>query len=190
MSWVWNWAYLKTASFEGTVYSNSSKDQIITVPIAASSGYTTQTLNAGLITNKGIEFLVRGTPVRSKNFSWEVTGTFTRNKNKVVELFPGTSNWPGWIYGGAMVAEVGQPYGSFFGAGFLRTPEGNIVVDAATGYPVTDPQAKIHGNMQPDFLAGLNNSFSYKGFSFHFCLMHVKVVCSIPEPDHCRNLWY
>jgi hypothetical protein len=63
---------------------------------------------------------------------------------------------------------VGQPYGAFFGSSFLRSPDGNIVVDATTGYPITDPQAKIHGNVQPDFLAGLNNSFSYKSFTLSF----------------------
>ena len=153
-------------NFEGTVYSNRSKDQIINIPIAASTGFTTITLNAGLITNKGVELLLRGTPVRGRDFSWEVTGTFTKNKNKVAELLPGTTQLAiGGFAGGALVAEVGQPYGSFFGAGFLRSPAGDIVVDPATGYPVTEPQARIHGNIQPDFLAGLNNSFSYKGFS-------------------------
>jgi hypothetical protein len=156
-------------TFEGTVYSNRSKDQIITVPIAATSGYTTQTLNAGLITNKGIELLLRGTPVKNRNFSWDVTATFTRNRNKVVELFPGTAQLAlGGFTGGTQVAQVGQPYGSFFGSSFLRSPEGNIVVDPTTGYPLADPVAKIHGNVQPDFLAGLNNSFSYKGFSLSF----------------------
>jgi TonB-linked SusC/RagA family outer membrane protein len=156
-------------SFEGTVYTNKSKDQIITVPIAATSGYTTQTLNAGLITNKGIELLLRGTPVKSRSFSWDVTATFTRNRNKVVELFPGTDQLAlGGFTGGTMVAKVGQPYGSFFGSSFLRSPEGNIVVDETTGFPIVDPQAKIHGNVQPDFLAGLNNSFSYKNFSLSF----------------------
>lgn len=156
-------------NIEGTYYSNRSKDQIITVPIAASSGYTTQTLNAGLITNKGIEVMMRATPVKNKDFSWEVTATFTRNRNKVVELFPGTDQLAlGGFNGGTMVAKVGEPYGSFFGSSFLRSPDGNIVVDPVTGYPVTDPVAKIHGNVQPDFLAGLNNSFSYKNFSLSF----------------------
>ncbi len=156
-------------TFEGTIYSNRSKDQIITVPIAATSGYTTQTLNAGLITNKGIELLLRGTPVKNKDFSWDVTATFTRNRNKVVELFPGTEQLAlGGFTGGTVVAQVGQPYGSFFGSSFLRSPDGNIVVDATTGYPIADPVAKIQGNVQPDFLAGLNNSFSYKNFSLSF----------------------
>jgi TonB-linked SusC/RagA family outer membrane protein len=156
-------------NIEGTVYSNRSKDQIITVPIAASSGYTTQTLNAGLITNKGVELLVRGTPVKNQTFTWEVTTTFTKNNNKVVELFPGTNQLAlGGFNGGSLVAQVGQPYGAFFGASFLRSPDGNIVVDQTTGYPITDPEAKIHGNVQPDFLASLNNSFSYKGVTLSF----------------------
>jgi TonB-linked SusC/RagA family outer membrane protein len=158
-------------NIEGTIYSNRSKDQIITVPIAASSGYTTQTLNAGLITNKGVEVLVRGIPVRNQNFTWEVTGTFTKNNNKVVELFPGTNQLAlGGFNGGTLVAQVGLPYGSFFGAGFLRSPDGNIVVDQTTGYPITDPEAKVHGNVQPDFLASLNNSFSYKGVTLSFLI--------------------
>jgi TonB-linked SusC/RagA family outer membrane protein len=156
-------------NIEATVYSNRSRDQIITVPIAASSGFTTQTLNAGLITNKGIELLVRGIPVRNQNFTWEATGTFTKNNNKVVELFPGTNQLAlGGFNGGTLVAQVGQPYGAFFGASFLRSPSGNIVVDQTTGYPITDPESKIHGNVQPDFLASFNNSLTYKNFTLSF----------------------
>jgi hypothetical protein len=156
-------------NFEGTVYSNKSRNQIITVPIAPTTGFTFVTLNAGLITNTGVELLLRGIPIRGKDFSWEATATFTKNNNKVVELFPGTTQLSlGGFAGGALVAQVGEPYGSFFGPSFLRTPEGNIVVDAGTGYPITDPQSKIHGNVQPDFLAGFNNNFSYKNFTFSF----------------------
>jgi TonB-linked SusC/RagA family outer membrane protein len=155
---------------EATVYSNRSRNQIITVPIAPTSGYTSQTLNAGLITNKGIELLVRGTPVRTQNFSWEVTANFTKNSNKVEELFPGTERLvlPGGFNGASLVAQVGQPYGAFFGASFLRDPQGRVVVDGTTGYPVTNPESKIHGNIQPEFLAGLNNSLSYKNFTLSF----------------------
>lgn len=153
--------------FEGTFYSNRSENQIITVPIAFSSGYTTQTLNAGLITNKGVEILLRGTPIRTRDFSWEISGTFTKNENRVVRIFPGTTRLtlPGGFNGGTLVAQEGQPYGSFFGAAFLRDPQGRVVVDQATGYPITDPESKIHGNIQPEFLAGFQNYFSYKGWS-------------------------
>lgn len=154
---------------EATWYSNESKDQILTVPIAASSGFTSQTLNAGSITNKGFELLLRGQPVRTRNFTWELTGTYTRNKSKVNELFPGVDQVDlGGFVGATLTAKVGEPYGSFFGAGFLRDPGGRVVVDEATGYPVTDPVAKTYGSIQPKYMASLLNAFSYKGFTFTF----------------------
>jgi len=154
---------------EATWYSNESRDQILTVPIAASSGFTSQTLNAGSITNKGIELLLRAQPVRTRNFTWELTGTYTRNKSRVNELFPGVDQVDlGGFVGATLTAKVGEPYGSFFGAGFLRDPEGRVVVDEATGYPVTDPVAKTYGSIQPKYMASLLNAFSYKGFTFTF----------------------
>lgn len=158
-------------ALEATYYSNESRDQILTVPIAATSGYTSQTLNAGSITNKGIELLLRGQPIRTRNFNWELTGTFTRNRSEVKELIPGVNQVElGGFVGATLVARVGEPYGSFFGAGFLRDPDGHIVVDPNTGYPITDPIAKTHGSIQPDFMASLNNSFTYKGITLSFLL--------------------
>ena len=155
--------------FEGTVYSNESRDQIITVPIAASSGFTSQTLNAGSITNKGFEFLLRAQPVRTRNFTWETSLTFSKNTNLVKSLFPGTTQISlGGFSGAGLVAQVGQPYGSFFGSGFLRDDQGHVVVDENSGYPITDPVAKVHGNIQPDFIAGWNNVFNYEGFTLSF----------------------
>jgi TonB-linked SusC/RagA family outer membrane protein len=156
---------------EATAYTNESRNQILTVPIAASSGFTSQTLNAGSITNKGIELLLRGQPIRTRDFTWELTGTFTKNENKVKELFPGVNQISlGGFVGVTTVAKAGEPYGAFFGAGFLRDPEGRVVVDPATGYPLADPVAKTHGSIQPDFLASLTNQFSYKGFTLSFLL--------------------
>ncbi|MBC7902942.1 MAG: SusC/RagA family TonB-linked outer membrane protein, partial [Gemmatimonadaceae bacterium] len=151
-----------------SLYSNISSDQILVVPIAATSGYTAQYLNAGTVTNKGIELMLRGQPIRSRNFSWEITGTYTKNKNLVKELYEGTDQISlGGFTGATLVAKVGEPFGSFFGSGFLRDPNGNVVVDAATGYPRTDPIAKTHGHIQPDFLASLANTFTYEGFSLY-----------------------
>jgi TonB-linked SusC/RagA family outer membrane protein len=156
---------------EATWYSNESRDQILTVPIAASSGFTSQTLNAGSISNKGIELLLRAQPVRGRNFTWELTGTYTRNRSKVNDLFPGVNQIDlGGFVGATLTAKVGEPYGSFFGAGFLKDPDGRTVVDEATGYPITDPVAKTHGSIQPKYLASVLNSFSYKGLTFTFLL--------------------
>ena len=152
--------------FDVTYYQNKTTDQIITLPIAASSGYNAQVTNIGQISNKGIEVLVRGIPVRTRDFTWEMTGTFSKNKSNVDELAEGTTRitLPGGFNGGTIVAEVGQPYGPFFGTGFLRDSLGRIVVNGTTGYPVVGP-AKTYGTYFPDYIASLFNSFSFKGFT-------------------------
>lgn len=149
-----------------TYYNNSSRDQILALPYAGSTGFTARIINIGKVTNRGIELLLRGQPVRTNDFTWEVTGTFTKNKSRVESLFEGVTQVDlGGINGASLIARVGEPYGSFFGAGFLRDSLGRVVVDDHTGYPLTEPTAQIHGNIQPDFLASLINSFSYKGFT-------------------------
>lgn len=101
--------------FDVSYYVNNSKNQIINVPVSNASGYTSNTINAGRIENKGIELLVRGTPVStSKGFKVDVVGTFTKNKNKVVEIMDGVDQITlGGFSRMAVVAQEGQPYGSF-----------------------------------------------------------------------------
>jgi hypothetical protein len=95
-----------------------------------------------------------------------MTATFSKNKSNVGELADGTTRitLPGGFNGGSIVAEVGQPYGQFFGTGFLRDSLGRIVVNGTTGYPVVGP-AKTYGTYFPDYMASLFNSFSFKGFT-------------------------
>ena len=63
-----------------------------------------------------------------------------------------------------VIATVGQPYGTLFGNAFLRDGNGNIVVNA-TGAPQTDPTKRVLGKYTPDWIGGISNTFSYKGFS-------------------------
>lgn len=152
--------------FDFTYYRNESRNQILALPYAGSTGYTSRITNVGSVTNRGVELLLRGQPIRTSDFTWEVTGTFTKNRSRVERLFEGVTQVDvGGINGASIIARVGEPYGAFFGAGFLRDSLGRVVVDDHTGYPVTEPTAQIHGNIQPDYLASLLNSFSYKGFT-------------------------
>jgi TonB-linked SusC/RagA family outer membrane protein len=151
-----------------TFYRNKTTDQIVTLPIAATTGYTFKVSNVGQVSNKGVELLLRGQPVRSKDFLWEVTATYSKNKSNVDEIAEGITRiaLPGVGFsGGTLVAEVGQPYGQFFGSGFLRDSLGRVVVNGTTGYPIVDPEAKTFGTYQPDWMGSLFNSFSYKGFT-------------------------
>lgn len=155
---------------EATYYSNLSKNQIISFPIAPSSGYTSKGANVGAITNKGIELLVKVTPFDVPNgFKWEITYNYTRNRNLVKEILPGVVDQVAIPGAGAsginLVAKEGEPYGSFFGIATLKDEQGRTIVDPTNGYPLREAAPSILGNVQPDFLNGVTNTFGYKGIS-------------------------
>lgn len=157
-----------------TFFISTSVDQIFTVPIAPSSGYTGFLTNGGNMRTTGHEFTLRITPVQSKAFRWDFVTNFTSYKNKVIELAPGVEN----IYLGGfdipnVRAQAGNYYPVIYGAGFLRDPQTNkIVVDDDEnspyyGMPITDPTTKVIGKAAPDFEFSFQNTFTYKGFSLN-----------------------
>lgn len=148
---------------DATYYDSKATDQIINIPVSAASGYLTKTINAGQINNSGIELMVYITPVKSKDFSWDMTFNFAKNTNEVVDLYPGVEQYVLGTYWSLQVMAIpGQPYGSLFGYDLARDPDGNILnVD---GLPQQGP-LKILGNYQPDWTGGMKNDFTYKNLS-------------------------
>ncbi|HEV7230736.1 MAG TPA: TonB-dependent receptor, partial [Bacteroidia bacterium] len=153
--------------FDFSVYENTSKNQIINVPLSNATGFTSQTLNAGEIQNKGIELLIRATPVLTGKMKWEVYGTYTRNQNTVVSIQPGIDQI---VLGGlstmSVVAAVGKPYGSFYGVDLLKE-NGHVVIDQATGLPLTTPNSVYMGSYQPKFIASLGTKLTYGNFTLN-----------------------
>ncbi len=153
-----------------TYYTQTSSDQIFAVPIAASSGYLAQIKNAGEIRNSGFEIVLNATPVIAGDFRWDFTVNFTRNVIEVVSLAEGVDNiFLGGFEGSSVRAVAGLPYGSIFGFGWLRNDNGDIIIDddpesAGYGYPILDVEEKAFGSYNPDWLMGIRNSFTWKGF--------------------------
>ncbi len=157
-------------SVDFTYYSQVSEDQIIPgVPVAPSSGFTGVTLNAGEIKNEGIELMITATPVSVGDFNWDITANFTRNRNEVVRLADGVSEIGLAGFTGITSNIVaGYPYGTFFGSDWLRDESGSIIVEddpssPSYGYPIVDPEEKVIGDPNPDYLIGLRNTFTWKG---------------------------
>jgi TonB-linked SusC/RagA family outer membrane protein len=153
------------AGIDFTYYDQSTKNQILGVGISKASGYNTRVLNAGEITNKGIEIVLTASPARFANgFTWDVTLNFAKNENEVVALADGLTTYPlGNRNSLQSLAMVGQPYGTLYGIGFERAPDGNILY--SNGLPVVSTTAKVLGNIQPDWTGGALNTFSFKGIS-------------------------
>lgn len=151
-----------------TYYDKQSYDQILKIDISNATGFSSKLLNAGRLQNRGIEVQLTGTAVKTGNFKWDVALNWARNQNKVIELAEGlqtyTLNPTTNIRGMAVEARIGQPYGTFFGQGFLRSPDGQIVYDQS-GFPVINPVRRILGNFTPKWIGGLQNTFAYKNLS-------------------------
>jgi TonB-linked SusC/RagA family outer membrane protein len=160
-------------SFEGSYFDRQTSNLLTPVIVAPSSGYFKYQLNAGSISNKGVELLLSGAAVRGKNFSWDISANFTKINNKVLKLAPGVSSIQvgGFGGGGGIYAFAGKPYGVIFGSTYTTDSATNIVVgdpgSAIPGVPIKGDLAII-GNTNPDFLAGLTNTFTYKGLSLSF----------------------
>jgi TonB-linked SusC/RagA family outer membrane protein len=155
------------ATFDGSLYTKATRNQIFTIPVSPASGFSTKSVNAGEITNKGGEFLLGITPVQSASgFSWTSTFNYSRNKSMVTTLAPGITTY---IIGGTwytnVEARAGQPYGSLFGYTFLRdSATGELLLH--NGITQRGPR-KVLGNIQPKWTGGWANQFNYKSLSLN-----------------------
>ncbi|HEV7330538.1 MAG TPA: SusC/RagA family TonB-linked outer membrane protein [Flavisolibacter sp.] len=145
-------------------YQNNSENQILAVPIAASSGFTSRVTNAGLVKNRGVELALRGTPVKTTDLTWELYGTYTRNRNEVSGLDVDQIVLGGFS-GMSIVAANGRPYGNFYARDLRRDEAGRVIVSPTTGLPLLTPTAVYLGTYNPDFQASLGTNVNFKGFS-------------------------
>ena len=168
-------------SFDGSYFNNLNKDLLMSVPIAASSGFTSVYMNAATMETKGIELSLNATPVSSKNFMWDVLVNFTKMKSMVLELAPGVDNlFLGGFVEPQIRAVAGSEYGTIFGLDWTRAEDGTILInDDPTdsyrdGYPFTGPDMVAIGKTAPDWTANITNTLSYKGLILSF-MFDIKV---------------
>ncbi|WP_448672883.1 MULTISPECIES: SusC/RagA family TonB-linked outer membrane protein [Chitinophagaceae] len=147
-------------------YQNKSKDQILTIPIPASTGFSYQVVNAGAIRNRGVELSLRGTPIKTQNITWELYGTFSKNVSKVLYLQDGVTQYSlGGFSGMSVVAAVGRPYGEFYSVPDAKDAQGRTIIDPSTGLPNPADSAQFLGTYNPKYQASWGTNFRYKNWS-------------------------
>lgn len=156
-----------------TYYSQESKDQILRSPTTIASGFSSAVINAGKITNKGIEISILTKPIITNNLIWDLNFNFSRNRNKVVELAEGqklneleSARWADVM----VAAQIGKNFGSIMGRDYLRTADGTILIDPTTGYPKFTDELMELGNASWDWTGGLYSSLSYKNFTLSIAI--------------------
>ena len=147
------------------VYDITSTDQFLSLSAPSGSGYTTYFVNAGKITNNGVEISLRGDVVEKSNFRWSTIFNIAQNKNKIVEIHPDLNNLStgaGEGFGSRMVA--GGSIGDFYVSKFDRDAQGRIKM-SAKGEPLkltdTASPENLAGNAEPDVSVGWSNNFTF-----------------------------
>jgi hypothetical protein len=136
---------------------------IATQGTSPASGYSSYLTDGNKYTNNGWEAVVTGKPFNNpKGFSWTVTANFFTYIRKWVD----NSNPNPWEYNGKRIDLN-------YGDGFVRTPDGKLVIDPSSGvyldYVTAGSSAqRVYGHSDPNWQWGLVNQFGYKNFSFRF----------------------
>lgn len=168
---------------DATYYNRETKDQIFSLPIDPSTGYTRQVINFGTVRNRGVELMINTIPVQTRDFQWELGFNFTKNYNKVLSLPEGLDGGKVSIYSYSagndavyMYAEEGKPLGEFYT--YLpqyvtdkNSPDfGKPIVDSA-GQPVLGTEVEDTGfNMNNKWTGGVTTALTYKGITLSAAL--------------------
>ncbi len=152
-----------------TYYYNRTKNQILNAPFDPTTGYTKGTINSGCVSNQGWEIVLRGTPVKTKDLQWDVTATWSTNKNKIESLsdFADERQILGSYVSGnvSIIGTVGGTTGDIWGYKLKRNSEGEVIIDA-TGLPARTSEIEYVACALPDWEGAFNTSLRYKDWSF------------------------
>ena len=156
--------------FDATYYKTRSIDQIVSAAVSSASGVTNSIVNGGTILNKGFELQLTATPIKTKDFSWDIIINWSNNKSTVEDLPGGLENLQLASFQGGVTSNAtpGDPYGALKGTDYVYT-NGQKTVDQTTGrYMISSTSDKIIGNINPDWIGGIRNKFKYKDISLSF----------------------
>lgn len=159
--------------FDVAAYKTRTLNQIIDLPVSNATGYNNVTINAGEISNQGIEVQVNATPIKSSAFTWDINLNWAKNENKLVSLHPDAKvlRLAGYQGGVSLNAVEGQAYGVLYGTDFVYT-NGEKTVDPKNGrYLKTAESNHVIGNITPDWTGGVRNTFTIMdNFSLGFLI--------------------
>lgn len=190
--------FLKSrVSLDVTYFKNERSEQIVSQRLSYGTGFVFGLINGGSFEVSGWEAQLGLTPVKEKDFKWEVLVNFTKNATKVLSLpaaQPEYYNSDTWLYNNArasafigyedlqkLYAKTPFPYisGNQVGAGtataiggysYARNKNGDVLISPSTGLPVINTNFLPIGDRNPDFMVGIVNTFNYKGLGFNFNL--------------------
>ncbi|WP_028296041.1 TonB-dependent receptor domain-containing protein [Olivibacter sitiensis] len=149
-----------------TYYNEDRKDEILDSEVPSSSGMTGYLANAGLVNRQGLEVVLGLTPVKTRDFTWDINWNIAFNKSKVKELAEGTDSYQIGVSTFSVAYLMNQKdkdWGQLVGNAIRRAEDGTPILNASGTYQLDNSVS--FGSVLPDFVGGVVNNFNYKGLS-------------------------
>lgn len=152
-----------------TYYYNRTKNQILNAPFDPTTGYTKGTINSGCVSNRGMEIVLRGTPIKTRDLQWNMTATWSTNKNKIESLseFADERQVLGSYVNGnvSIIGTKGGTTGDIWGYKLKRNEAGEVIITSA-GLPDRPSEIEYVACALPDWEGAFNTSLRYKNLTF------------------------
>lgn len=160
-------------NFDLTVYRRDTRNLITNSPLDPATGFTSTAINVGKLRNDGIELTLGGNVMKRGAFAWDVNVNYSRNRPIVMDLGGTIQQVQVTGFGSALgnYAIVGRPFNMILGNGFRRNEKGEFLIDSQGYLQATATPIEL-GDPNPQFLSGLNNTFTYRGFALDFLITY------------------
>ncbi|GAB4017019.1 SusC/RagA family TonB-linked outer membrane protein [Spirosoma koreense] len=161
-------------ALDATYYVSNDGPRIFTLPSSEATGYTGRLVNGIMTQKKGGEISLTGQALRTtKGFNWDIVANYSTYTERLKEVYPEggintlASNYFVGSSSSSRFINIGDRTDGFYSGAFVRTPDGQLINDAG-GRPIANPVAQFLGYVNPKFVWGINNRFSYKNINFSF----------------------
>lgn len=137
------------------------------------TGFVLNTANFASTRNDGIEIVLDVSPIKHRDFSWNMRFNFNRTWSKVLALPPSIQQEyyiaDTWLYGNARGGiSINGTTTTITGFHYLKNNKGNVLVNPANGLPVVEGTFTVIGDRNPTFTLGTLNTLRYKNWSLNF----------------------
>jgi len=158
--------------FDASYYHQETHHEIMNATVSQATGYNASVVGTGSVQNNGLELMITGTPIKTADFTWNISLNYTHVKNKVLHTDQFDNNLTLGTYRPlnattAFVAGMSGP--QIMAYDYTYDSKGNILVDGS-GLPIAAGKQTPFGSVLPTDYGGLKNDFNYKNWSLGFLI--------------------
>ncbi|MDR9366137.1 MAG: SusC/RagA family TonB-linked outer membrane protein [Balneolaceae bacterium] len=140
--------------FDITYFNVRDRNQIINLPVSEASGFNSRKVNGNEYTTNGLEVVVNAYPVESNTFNWGISANWYTWVRKLTSIYGDRESFNN--------LSEGERADNYYATGWMKSPDGKVILDESTGLPTRDPYPQLKGHLNPDWRFGLQNQFQYK----------------------------